>query len=434
MNDTVNMKIKKNLKKVKNIAKKVNKLANALGHADLTGSAGAKVGRSIGKRFGNGDAGASVGRFIGSALGRGDYVVSANSLGRSSRNLGAQVPRFGSNDESTIIEHREYIGDLVSSATPGLFQIKKYTFNPANSELFPWLSTIARNYEQYEPLGAIVAFKSTSSDFNATGQALGTVIIASDYDVYDANYSNKVEMENSTFAVSCKSSESMLHPIECDPKLRATKLLYNGDPQTASDGRFHNLCNIQVATVGISAASVNLGELWITYRIRLHKPQINTLDNRNLYINYGTCDNNSPTAFWGGVITLHPDYTNNLVDKVTFSTAAAGVGAITFVDASTWNRCYMIIMRVNVVSGGGTAYTLTPTSYDGQVHIKTVFTPQNLTGAGNNVVAAAVVKITRNTVVTTQPQIRFTMSYTLVDVISSVDVLIVEIVEDVFSI
>lgn len=423
---------KKALKKIKGMAKKVNSIAKALGHADITGTAGAKLGGAVGKRLGNKELGGKIGRFIGSALGKGDYVVSSNALGRTSMNLGASVPKFGGNDESTIIEHREYIGDLISSATPGQFTLRKYTFNPGNSALFPWLSSIANNYEQYEPLGAIVAFKSTSAEFNALGQSLGTVIIASDYDIKDAVYSNKIEMENSTFAVSCKTSESMLHPIECDPKLRATRLLYNGPADSSADSRFHDLCNVQVASVGVGLANVNLGELWITYRIRLHKPQIPTNDNLNLNVEYQACDNSTNNFFAGG-ISFSPLYTNNLAPLVRVENVLAGVGALTFVDSQTWNKTYIAVLVTNIVAGAGPALGISCAGLDSQIQMITTYSAQAAASTGFRLQTYALFRVTRNDLSVITPQIRWTCTYTALDCFSSQYIHLTQVNPDVLA-
>lgn len=417
---------KGNVQKAKNAVKQINKIAKALGHADLGGSVGRKVGGKIGQKLGSKAAGQRIGQFIGSAMGKGDYVVSSNALGRSSQNLGAQVPSFSGNQEATIIEHREYIGDLISAPTTNTFQVLKYVFNPSNYALFPWLSTIAGNYEQYEPLGAIVTFKSTSADFNASGQSLGTVIIASDYDVYDAVYANKVEMENSTFAVSCKTAESMLHPIECDPKLRATRLLYNGPSQTVGDKRFHDLCNIQVATQGISGTSVNLGELWITYRIKLHKPQLNPESELNMVVQYGSC-NNAANPFWGGIITLDNRLTNTLAPYVLFKTPVVGSAQIEFTNPTTWQRTFNITFAITNTATAASALTITPTPVDAQVAI-IVSQPLFVSAitVANTYSVQALIIVKRNELLAQLPAINFVFNYTAADFVGPTSVCITE--------
>jgi len=196
-------------------------------------------------------------------------------MGRNSMVLAGQVPRFPPNANGFVLEHREYIGDVFSSSVAGAFNLSTYRINPGAFETFPWLSSLACQFEQWEPLGMVVAFKSTSAMYAGTTQALGTVIIASDYDPNDSPYTSKMDMENAQFSMSCKASESMLHPLECDPAQRATRLLFvETDTLSDTDKKFTTLANLQVATVGVPNASTNLGELWITYSIKFHKPHL----------------------------------------------------------------------------------------------------------------------------------------------------------------
>jgi len=138
---------------------------------------------------------------------------------------------------------------------------------------------MANLYDQWEPNGIVFEYVSTSSEYNGSSQALGAVIMATDYDSYDPVYGSKQAMENADYACSTKPANGLLHGIECDPNERPTPLLYtstvNGAPLTST-----NLAVFQVATQGCSTAGVTLGELWVSYDITFYKKQI--YDNINL--------------------------------------------------------------------------------------------------------------------------------------------------------
>lgn len=127
---------------------------------------------------------------IAKLSGYGDYH-SAGGI-----NLGDQVPIVKNTNVGTIIRHREYIGDLQASAG---FVSTAHKINPANGELFPWLAGIARNYEQWVPRGIVMEYKTMSSDVvvNVTSGSpgLGTVIMATDYNVYNPPFASKQQME-----------------------------------------------------------------------------------------------------------------------------------------------------------------------------------------------------------------------------------------------
>lgn len=236
------------------------------------------AGGYISAQTGNAKLGMLATSGLRNIAGKGDYVVHNNTLALSGGTIHQDfVPEFIKRGARGItVRHREYIGDVISSATPGAFAITSYTLNPGNVNSFPWLSTIAQNFDQWHPNGIVYSFKSTSSSYSGgASQALGVVIIASDYDVTDATYSSKVEMENSEFCVSCKSDSSILHPIECAESERQVRTLKVRGISTPTDNlQWYDLCNVQVATQGCPVASTNVGELWVAYDITFYKEQI----------------------------------------------------------------------------------------------------------------------------------------------------------------
>ena len=62
-----------------------------------------------------------------------------------------------------------------------VFKIDSYLINAANPKTFPWLSQIAANYEQYDIEGMVFS----ADALNSTKTALGTVMMATQYDVLD---------------------------------------------------------------------------------------------------------------------------------------------------------------------------------------------------------------------------------------------------------
>jgi len=236
----------------------------------------ADVGRHIGSYFGYSGLGSALGHGIGRILGSGDYetgpMVRSNVLVNST-----EVPEFAGAGRGNIVMHREYIADVITSPVVGQFANSSYTVNPGNGSTFPWLSTIAQNYEQYKVHGMVFMFKSTSGESVAsTNTALGTVIMATDYNVNAQAYRSKNEMEQSQFAQSFKSSRSAMHGIECAQTEIPLNAFYvrTGDVGATDSIKWYDLANFQIATQGFQAASVNIGELWVTYLIEFLKPQV----------------------------------------------------------------------------------------------------------------------------------------------------------------
>ena len=244
--------------------------------------AGRKIGNAIGTAIGGLAGNPAVGGAIGAAVGHGahalmktvtgfgDYNVSKNSLVYNSD----AVPQFTGNDRCTVISHREFVGDIRGSTN---FEIATYDINPANSQLFPWLSGIAQNYEEWVAQGIIFEFKTTCATAVAsTNTALGTVVMATQYNSYAPQFINKQQMENYEFCQSTVPSASILHPVECDPKMTANGGLFyvNNDGYAANaDQRLYNIGKFNIATIGMQAAAT-IGELWVTYKICFMKPKL----------------------------------------------------------------------------------------------------------------------------------------------------------------
>jgi len=212
--------------------------------------------------------------------GFGDYAVQGvnpkeNSL-MSSLMVNGPPSLQSTRARSFTFRHREYLADVITGATSA-FSINSYPLNPGMPDTFPWLSTIAQNFEQYRIRGMVFEFKSTSADaLNSTNTALGSVIMATDYNADSDTFESKAQMENHEFASSARQSCSMLHAIECKPSQTSISELYirNETPPTGQDLRLYDLGRFSIATVGQQGASVNIGELWVTYEVELFKPMI----------------------------------------------------------------------------------------------------------------------------------------------------------------
>jgi hypothetical protein len=297
--------------------------------------AGRKIGSSLGKILGGG---------ISRLVGFGDYKVVSNSLFKEGMAIkpGESVPAFGVIGHGTRIRHREFIRDVVVPSAPTEFTNTAYSINPGNTSLFPWLATVAASYQQYRFEGLVFEFKTLSSDITSGG-ALGSVILATDYDVLDTQYADKVHMENSQYAVSAKPSVSQIHTIECDPQASTQNLWYVRDSGSADgDSRFYDLGKFQIATQGLpGSAGTVIGELWASYDVNLFKPEIVQASTMGARVNSaGTV---SKTAVLGSA------------PLVTGEAVTATPGAIVF------NQTQDYLMVIKTTGTGASSYNLTIT-------------------------------------------------------------------------
>jgi len=241
--------------------------------------------------FGAGVSAAGFGQFAGAAsalggaigqkffdiTGYGDYTVNKNSL------LSGTVPSVGnssSHSDGLTISHREYLGDVITSKTAGDFAIASYTLNPNEPQTWEWLAQIACNYEEWVPEGILFYFKSTSGDaLDSVNTALGTVIMATNYNPYNADFTSKAEMESYEFCTNGPPSCDLIHMVECDPHAGAISTYFMSSLNSSAnagimDARFSQLGKFFIATTGFQGTSVNIGELWVTYQVTLLKPKL----------------------------------------------------------------------------------------------------------------------------------------------------------------
>lgn len=224
-----------------------------------------------------GDLGSTIGRgvfnFGKRLLGFGDYKIKSNVFLHGRLPQVFNMPQGG----GIIIRFQEYLGDVITSSSANTFSLQSYHINPGLVATFPQLSQNAQNYEQYSFEGLVFEFRSTSADaLNSTNTALGTVMMATNYDSSDPVFASKGEMLNYEFSTSCKPSENVLHMIECEPSQTVLSELYtrSGAVPTGDDKRMYDLGLFQIATTGFQGTSVNIGELHCTYQVRLMKPKL----------------------------------------------------------------------------------------------------------------------------------------------------------------
>lgn len=243
------------------------------GRGEYTRKKEKSVGHRIGSKIG-GFLGHGIQQVIKNITGFGDYQVESNVL----LNGGVTPPQIINsdyNDGKIIVRHREYIGDV--SATTNFTNVA-YSINPGLFATFPWLANLARCYEEYEMRGLIFEFKSTSSDAvlsSSASTSLGSVIMCTQYDVTEPDFTDKATMLNHEFANSAKPSECFYHPVECKRSITPISQLFvrSGAVTTNNDPRLYDLGRFQIATVGMQNAGVGdvIGELWATYEISFSK-------------------------------------------------------------------------------------------------------------------------------------------------------------------
>jgi len=263
----------KNAKTKKVADKEITLLGGALR------SLGRWGGGALGTLIGMPTAGANVGHDLGASiskwLGSGTYTVTNNSCVK----MGSDgIPIMHRNGQSVLIRHKEYIGDVVGgTGNPTAFNIgQTFALNPGLASSFPWLSTIAQQFQEYTWKGLVFHFVSTAGmSTSSTNTALGSVMMATNYRATAPAYLNKQQLLNEYFSCDARTTESFCHPIECDPKENPYNVQYvrTSTVPAGEDQKTYDLGVISIATQGMAANNINVGELWATYEIELRKPK-----------------------------------------------------------------------------------------------------------------------------------------------------------------
>ena len=365
-------------------------VGGTIGHVagtTLGGPVGGMVGHVAGKVIGN-----AAHALVKTVTGFGDYKISKNSLMYNKDS----VPLFNVRDRVTHVRHREFVGDIRGSTN---FVGQRYDINPSNPSLFPWLSAIAANYEQWICQGLLFEFKTTSATaVSSTNTALGTVVLATQYNTLAPPFTNKAQMENYEFCQSTVPCESVIHPIECDPKQTANNgLFYTEDIgyNSNADPRLYNIGTFTIATVGMQAAAT-VGELWVTYDICFLKPRLQgnvsvgdhwiiapatigaalpfgtnpqLSSSSTSYVNAGTSEAVTAliTSPWSGVVNnqylyINPNYVGNLI-LIYSVIAPAGVAyqdpLLNLFGNITLNSIYYSVNQKSYAAAGNTQIQVT---------------------------------------------------------------------------
>lgn len=244
----------------------------------LGGLGGSALAPMIGGTPAGGSAGGrALGALVSRWLGYGAYEVKRNTIMDS---VSGSIPMMHQTGQSIVVRHREYVCDVIGSGAAGptpYYLLPPIYLNPGLSQSFPWLASVARQFQEYTWRGLVFHFISTSGESVAsTNTSLGSVMLHTDYRVTANSPLNKAELLNEYFATDAKPSESFIHPIECDPKENPYNVQYvrTGAVPFGEDAKSYDLGKVNVATMGLPSANLNIGELWVTYEVELRKPQV----------------------------------------------------------------------------------------------------------------------------------------------------------------
>lgn len=194
------------------------------------------------------------------------------------RRYGATRKSSKSTGSCVVISNREFITNIVSGDDYGGssgFATDVFAINPGMAETFPWLSSVAGNFETYTFKRLRFYFVSTSGDI-ASNTALGNVCQTVQYNSAATPFENmKRQMNYEGSVVTVISGSSGLYVKTSGGSVPNRRLWVRDTPiELGRDPRLFDMGLLQVSSEGAPVFGVILGQLWVEYQICLYTPKL----------------------------------------------------------------------------------------------------------------------------------------------------------------
>ncbi len=225
------------------------------------------------------------------------------------------------------VVHKEYIGDILGSTA---FSVNEFAVNPGMLTTFPWLSSLANNYESYQFESLRFCYE-TESPTSFTG----TVLMAIDYDASDPAPIDKVQIMAYRQAIrSAPWEPCCFKSLTEDLKKEKTLYVRNGVLAANQDIKLYDTGNLFICTQG-QAGNSTVGELYVEYDVRLMTPQLNDPSIGASYYGEWTGTSNAAPA---GTLVM-----GNLPAAVVSTGTTASVSTWTFSQPWKGNVSFSIV-------------------------------------------------------------------------------------------
>lgn len=247
----------------------------------LIRTAGGGIGAAIGGAFGMPALGSALGGLGGAIVskltGNGDYTVKSNTV----LGIDGHVPEFAKSGRVRIHD-RECVAEI---STTTAFTVRQWEVNPGLALSFPKLAALASKFETFKIHGMVFTFVSTSATaVGSTNTALGSIIMATEYQVGRSNPSNLAEILAMKYVNQAAPSVTQVHGIECDGSENIVQkyIVRAGGVPSGQDMHLFDPCRFLIATQGAQAASV-AGQLFVSYDIEFYNPNLTNSTNMQMY-------------------------------------------------------------------------------------------------------------------------------------------------------
>jgi len=178
----------------------------------------------------------------------------------------------GSNkiSRSIFVSEEEYIADVVLTSSG--FTNLQYAVNPGNATTFPWLSTIAANFNKYRFTKLLFKYRPIVSGYATAGQT-GDIILSFNPDASDPAPVAQAQV----YDLQMRDNDEPCVPFVLN-KLSIAEInkqdsyyVRVGAAPASTDIKTYDVGNLNVSTTG-TASSGTCGKLFVEYTCMLHSP------------------------------------------------------------------------------------------------------------------------------------------------------------------
>jgi len=212
-------------------------------------------------------------------------------------------PRVRSSRGGIVVSHKEMVGSLVSSATTLTFQANSYTINPGKPVGFPWLSTLACNFDKYRMHSLTVHLVSSQPTSTA-----GRIGVGVDYDSTDTLPGDRVDFFNLTHHAECAAWDSVSLRVPLRPEEKFV------NSHTTSDSKLIDMGMIVVMSDQIVATSAVLADVIFEYHVELLEPQQAPLFTQIFTSNNILLSDSFNTSVGPAIVTRVPSTSTTVVE------------------------------------------------------------------------------------------------------------------------
>lgn len=180
-----------------------------------------------------------------------------------------KAPKMTAIKDGVRISHRSFLMPVTCQSN---FTVNKIACNPGLGGSFPWLSRLARRYEEYKFISLKYSYRSVTST-----SSNGVIMMSFDFDAADENPASK-----SIQAQTIPNSEVNAW-LSNDLNVRSTNSFKYVRPGTLAsnlDVKTYDLGNLFISSLyGNGTVS---GELYVEYTVELRKPTSGSIDSGTL--------------------------------------------------------------------------------------------------------------------------------------------------------